>query len=155
MTPARGTFVAIAMLLAWFVWPTPYTLDRREQVNRFTGVRCEIGESCWREEKPPEVPKFDAAKCRRYYHKDWDAVTHAYMDGFHDAAEAAGVCGSALAKSGPEKRKPHPDGAVARLVPSVCPTPALRRPRLCSAVPVVLGWRELSCDEHRNGAAST
>ncbi len=46
---------ALAVGFAWVVWPTPYrTIGPRGviQVNRFTGVRCDVGQSCWRQ--PPE-----------------------------------------------------------------------------------------------------
>jgi hypothetical protein len=56
--PGRIVLVLLGLGFAWFIWPTPYqTVGPRgvEQVNRFTGVRCDVGESCWRE--PPESSK--------------------------------------------------------------------------------------------------
>jgi hypothetical protein len=100
------------VVFAWFVWPTPYMLDRRHQVNRFTGVRCEVGESCWREEvAAPETPKFDPSKCGGpYVPTDADAATLAYLKGYREAAEDAGVCaGDLAARSGSAKRtRPAP-----------------------------------------------
>jgi len=40
----------LAIGFAWFIWPTPYrAIGPRGmiQINRFTGVRCDVGESCW------------------------------------------------------------------------------------------------------------
>jgi hypothetical protein len=39
----------LALLFAWFVWPTPYQhiMGGKAQVNRFTGARCLGGQSCW------------------------------------------------------------------------------------------------------------
>src|SRR5215470_2942422 len=66
----RWCALVLLSIFAWFVWPTPYyhaparlhhnplyyggttTLpDERVvvQVNRFTGVICLVGQSCWRE----------------------------------------------------------------------------------------------------------
>jgi hypothetical protein len=47
----RLVLVLLAAAVAWFVWPTPYRtigLAGVMQVNRFTGARCPVGESCWR-----------------------------------------------------------------------------------------------------------
>src|SRR5262249_23857760 len=57
------TALVVGMLgFAWFVWPTPYrivTTGRAAfQVNRFTGARCAVGESCWR---PPAASSAERA----------------------------------------------------------------------------------------------
>jgi hypothetical protein len=49
--------VFLALGFAWFIWPTPYRTFGRAglmQVNRFTGAKCQIGESCWRTPLPTE-----------------------------------------------------------------------------------------------------
>src|SRR2546425_945899 len=41
----------LALGFAWFIWPTPYRPFGAAgvmQVNRFTGAKCAVGESCWR-----------------------------------------------------------------------------------------------------------
>jgi hypothetical protein len=41
--------LALVILFAWFVWPTPYErFGRFGQINRFTGAECSRGESCWK-----------------------------------------------------------------------------------------------------------
>jgi hypothetical protein len=80
----------VAAAFAWFVWPTPYKPHQNWQVNRITGTQCGVGESCWRR---AVTPPFDASKCVRYVRDDWDAATRAYMDGYENAANAAGFCG--------------------------------------------------------------
>jgi hypothetical protein len=76
---ARGIVLAlVAIVFAWFIWPTPYrTIGPRglTQINRFTGVRCDVGESCWRGPREPSdsprvveplPPELKALYCR-----DW------------------------------------------------------------------------------------
>jgi hypothetical protein len=49
--PGKTVLALLALGFAWFVWPTPYRAigpGGLMQVNRFTGVRCDVGESCWR-----------------------------------------------------------------------------------------------------------
>jgi hypothetical protein len=48
--PRTVSFAVVALVFAWFVWPTPYRSigpDGRMQINRLTGATCPVGESCW------------------------------------------------------------------------------------------------------------
>lgn len=38
----------LVLLLAWFVWPTPYRdiMGGGAHVNRITGALCDVGKSC-------------------------------------------------------------------------------------------------------------
>jgi hypothetical protein len=61
LRPRLGkTLLALLVFgFAWFVWPTPYRAigpGGMMQVNRFTGVRCGIGESCWKEQRQSAEP---------------------------------------------------------------------------------------------------
>ena len=48
--PRKVSLAAAVLVFAWFIWPTPYRAIGRGgvlQINRFTGVTCRVGESCW------------------------------------------------------------------------------------------------------------
>jgi hypothetical protein len=48
--PRTVSLAVVALVFAWFVWPTPYRNigpGGRMQINRLTGVTCRVGESCW------------------------------------------------------------------------------------------------------------
>jgi len=54
----RVVLALLAFGFAWFIWPTPYRAigpGGMMQVNRLTGVRCPVGESCWQERREPST----------------------------------------------------------------------------------------------------
>jgi hypothetical protein len=62
--PRKVSLVAVVLVFAWFIWPTPYrTIGRGGtiQINRFTGATCRVEASCWlgrpeSDDPPPRRP---------------------------------------------------------------------------------------------------
>ncbi len=54
--PGKVVLAGLLLAFAWFIWPTPYRAygpGELMQINRFTGVVCQVGESCWRGRPAP------------------------------------------------------------------------------------------------------